>query len=171
MKKKLATLVIFLILITMILVVGWLFYKHRTDSAYQQNLLKQVKSLGVQEIVSVEILPGSVKRQDISKKMLTADEIQLVQSFLKNADIGPVGGHNYRIYECILTFEVAGNVTISFWGIVYGMYNWNKDDVFLLGYQSSGDLDSFWSQSRLVRVKNLGRWLIVNGPQKPQTTR
>ena len=142
------------------------FYEHRRNLPYQQALLKQIRELSEKHIVHVQIIPGLVKKKASVRTVLTRDEIHQMQAFFKDADTGSIGGHNYSRYECILIFQDEKNATLQFWGLVFGRYERNKNDLFLLGYELHEDFDSAYRESRLVRVKNLGRWLIEHGSRE-----
>jgi len=140
------------------------FYDLVHKNYEQEILLEKISKIARSDINHVTILSGNNLDKNGPKKEIRDNaKIKAFRQLLNEVDKGTVGGHNSPIYECVLSFSIENNLSVCFLGTVYKK---NPDDFFLNNdfYVKTGEGRYYRLAKKPVRIKNMGPWIIQNGP-------
>jgi len=116
----------------------------------------------------VAVVEGDYEERG-ERQLLDAVEMQTLFDAMRKADGETVGGHNRAIHECILYFELKDGSTRQLLGSVHKN---QEGDLYLS--------DELWKETKtgyskevtyLVRVPNMGKWIIEQSSSKSRHSR
>jgi hypothetical protein len=152
--RRAIIIVLFLVVISVILTVTGIKQDHIRE---QQEFLQHIIAFGHAPLLSIEIVYGDQATGRTEHLMLSPQEISAVQSLLQQGDLARVGGHNFVKSSYTLTFVGHLGERAQFRGIVYGQYEWNKNDLYLTHLSPS---DGTWRLAiQPIHIPQLGQWI------------
>ena len=120
-------------------------------------MLQHIIAFGHAPLLSIEIAYGNQATGRTEDLMLSPQEVSAVQSLLQQGDLARVGGHNFVKSSYTLTFVGHTGERAQFRGIVYGQYEWNKNDLYLTQLSPS---DETWQLAiQPIHIPQLGQWI------------
>lgn len=115
----------------MVLITGSIaYYLGNKGNKDQNKLVKEIKELSSQRIISIDILEKdtSVQIADINDPSV----IKTVKKHLANVDKTEVGGHNIPTNESIFIFKMGDGSVVRLYAACYSAYEYNKNAVYFL---------------------------------------
>ena len=163
-KDKLKSIIKFILPISILLYILFSNYQNKIE----QNILQRDLSLlNYDQIQSIEIT--FIKNYKASDKVykLSNDDILMFLSKLEKMDNTVVGGHNRKIYECIISVRLKTEEDIRLVGSVFSLYDWNKDALYIHEYNYNKSKEGNYlsgQHNRPMRVPGMGKWMMSKWP-------
>ena len=156
----------FICLAVFLIWVGVFYISDMDRRESQKRVFTKLTNLTAEELSSVELQFVKEDKLIEQKCFLTNSDLQEFLGFFNEVDFMQDGGHNRRVYLCIIVLKYKNGNEDKFVGKVYSVYEFNKDALYIYKYFFRQSHEYYLeSENGLpIRVPKLGKWIMEKYP-------